>query len=54
MVESKSSHVTLQGLTPVGLQIVVEFAYTGSIDLNLENLEEVSWLLKCCARYPLN
>ena len=45
MVESKSSHVTLQGLTPIGLRIVVEFAYTGSIDLNLENLEEVNTLL---------
>lgn len=42
MVESKSTHVELHGLTPVGLQSVVEFAYTGSMDLNLYNLEEVS------------
>lgn len=30
-----------QGVSSVGLKIVVEFAYTGSLNVNLDNLEDV-------------
>ena len=41
MRESLEMSVELKGLTATGLQSVVNFAYTGKIDLSLENLEEV-------------
>lgn len=41
MRESKQDRVVLQGVTPVGLQAVVAFAYTGKLDVNLENVEEI-------------
>ena len=41
MRESKETSVTLQGVTGAGLQAVVEFAYSGGLRLNLDNVEEV-------------
>ena len=41
MRESKEDRVVLQGVTPVGLQAVVIFAYTGKLDVNLDNVEEI-------------
>ena len=42
MKESKDNEVTFITLTAVGLRSVIEFAYTGSLSLTLENVEEVS------------
>ena len=41
MKESKDSEVTLVTLTAVGLRAVIEFAYTGSLSLTLDNVEDV-------------
>ena len=41
MRESLEMSVDLKGLTATGLRSVVDFAYTGKIDLSLDNLEEV-------------
>ncbi len=41
MRESRSERVKLQGVTGTGLRKMVEFAYTGSLRITLDNLEEV-------------
>ncbi len=41
MRESREQQVELKGVTAVGLQAVVNFAYTGTLSLNLDNLEDV-------------
>jgi len=41
MRESRESCVTLQGITSFGLQAVVEFIYTGSLKVSLDNVEEI-------------
>ena len=41
MKESQESEVTLQGISGLGLQTVVDFAYSGKLSLDLDNLEEV-------------
>ncbi len=41
MRESRADSVQLKGVTAQGLRVVVDFAYTGRINLSLQNLEEV-------------
>ncbi len=41
MKETRSDSVELKGVSALGLRVVVEFAYTGRINLSLQNLEEV-------------
>jgi len=41
MRESRESSVTLQGITSFGLQAVVEFIYSGSLKVSLDNVEEI-------------
>ena len=41
MREAKETSVHLHGVTSHGLQAMVNFAYTGVLDINLDNLEDV-------------
>ena len=41
MRESRESSVTLQDLTSFGLQAVIEFMYSGSLKISLDNVEEI-------------
>ena len=41
MKESKDNEVTLVTLTAIGLHTVVDFAYTGTIHITLDNVQEV-------------
>ena len=41
MRESRESCVTLQGITSFGLQAVIEFIYSGSLKISLDNVEEI-------------
>jgi len=41
MRESRESCVTLQGISSFGLQVVVEFIYTGILKVSLDNVEEI-------------
>ena len=41
MRESRESSVTLQGITGFGLQAVVEFIYSGTMKVCLDNVEEI-------------
>ena len=41
MKESREDNVELRGVSAQGLKAVVDFAYTGKINLCLQNLEEV-------------
>jgi hypothetical protein len=41
MRESREDSVDLKGITGCGLEIIVEFAYTGILELNSDNVEEV-------------
>ena len=41
MKESREDNVELRGVSAQGLKAVVDFAYTGKINLSLQNLEEV-------------
>ena len=41
MKESTEQRSTLQGVTADGLTAIVQFAYTGKLELTLDNLEEV-------------
>lgn len=40
MKEAKDTQVNLQGVSYAGLQAAVEFAYTGKLELSLDNVEE--------------
>jgi len=41
MRESRESCVTLQGISSFGLQAVIEFIYSGSMKISLDNVEEI-------------
>lgn len=41
MRESVEDHVELKAITGLGLESVVKFAYTGTLDVNLTTLEEI-------------
>ena len=41
MRESRESSVKLQGITSFGLQAVIEFIYTGSLKISLDNVDEI-------------
>lgn len=41
MKESREGQVDLKGITAKGLKVVVDFAYTGVLQLTVENVEEV-------------
>ncbi|KAH3769879.1 kelch-like protein 13 isoform X2 [Dreissena polymorpha] len=41
MRESREGRVDLKGVSANGLQVVIEFAYTGLMELTVENVEEV-------------
>ncbi|KAL3860054.1 hypothetical protein ACJMK2_010226 [Sinanodonta woodiana] len=41
MRESREGRVELKGVTAGGLRVVVDFAYTGILELTMENVEEV-------------
>lgn len=41
MRESREEFVELKGVTAGGLTVVVDFAYTGRLELTTENVEEV-------------
>ncbi|KAJ8303437.1 hypothetical protein KUTeg_019833 [Tegillarca granosa] len=41
MKESRESSVELKGVSACGLRIVIDFAYTGVLELNTENVEDV-------------
>ena len=41
MRESRDNRVHLQGLTGTGLRAVIDFAYTGRLELTMSNLDEV-------------
>ena len=60
MRESRECSVELKGVTAGGLQVVVDFAYTGKLGLTVENVEEVlsaathlqvSDAVELCSRY---
>ncbi|XP_069113518.1 kelch-like protein 26 [Argopecten irradians] len=60
MRESRESEVNLKGVTACALTVIVEFAYTGILKLNMENVEEVlagathlqvNDAVKLCSRY---
>lgn len=60
MRESRESEVDLKGVTACALTVIVEFAYTGILKLNMENVEEVLAgathlqvidAVKLCSRY---
>ena len=42
MIESQTNEVVLKDLTSVGVGVVVDFAYSGSLNLTLDNVEEAS------------
>ena len=63
MKESRDREVNLQGVTPCALKVIIEFAYTGTLKLNMENVEEVlsgvthlqvNDAVKLCSRYIEN
>ena len=41
MRESREEFVELKGVTAGGLSVVVDFAYTGRLELTTDNVEEV-------------
>jgi len=41
MRESRESTVTLQGISSFGLQAVIEFIYSGTLRVSLDNVEEI-------------
>lgn len=41
MRESRESCVTLQGITGFGLQAVIEFIYSGTLKVSLDNVDEI-------------
>ena len=41
MIESRQDRVKLQGLTAAGLEPLIEFIYTGKLDLNLNTVENI-------------
>lgn len=41
MKESREQVVVLKGVTAGGLKVVVDFAYTGRLELTTDNVEEV-------------
>jgi hypothetical protein len=41
MRESREDSVDLKGITECGLEIIVEFTYTGILELNSDNVEKV-------------
>ena len=41
MIESQNNRVVLPDLSSIGVSVVVNFAYTGSLNLTLENVPEV-------------
>jgi len=57
MRESRESSVTLCGITGFGLQSVIEFIYSGSVKISLDNVEEIlaaaSHLQVCSADHTL-
>ena len=45
MKESRADHVVLRGVTAVGLRAIVDFAYSGRLQLELGNFEEVQLIV---------
>lgn len=41
MKESREEFVELKGVTAGGLKVVVDFAYTGRLELTTDNVQEV-------------
>ena len=41
MLESAKSHVDIRGIDPVAMEIILNFMYTGTIEIDVENVQIV-------------